>query len=252
MRHESIQLPDHPKPRALVIFFPPATGDNGAQREEAASLRDSGLATLLYEPPYLRARRGELPRGGPADPVAELSLWRLARAELAELLDSGFRADQVALCGKNLGGSVAAYAGAGRVRTLAVTGAVPRLSRFWAESMHPVALEQRQGFSPEQLQAYEAATREFDLTLTLPAFERTLVQLGSRDPWIEPVDTRALACEIRWQDDDHSMSAEASVRERREFLVSPFAGRGRPTAPCAPPASPKPSPRAGPGGMTGS
>jgi hypothetical protein len=38
--------------KALVIFYPPATGDKGQQKDEALHLQSLGYVSLLYDPPY--------------------------------------------------------------------------------------------------------------------------------------------------------------------------------------------------------
>lgn len=42
-----VVAPDLQAPKALVVFYPPATGDKGQQREEAGQLQDSGYVSLL-------------------------------------------------------------------------------------------------------------------------------------------------------------------------------------------------------------
>src|SRR4051812_11831765 len=70
-------------PLGAVLFYPPATGDKGPQREEALKLKNLGYASLLYRPPYLREEIG-----GMADPAGERLLWAEAKREFPLVIDS--------------------------------------------------------------------------------------------------------------------------------------------------------------------
>ena len=129
------------------------------------------------------------------------------------------------MVGKNLGGSVASYAIDDSVSCLVATGSVPRLSRFWAESLFPVAVENRKGFSAKQISHFQAETRQFDLTESAARLPmRYLIQFGQNDPWIESQDVLALESKltrpplITWLNDGHAMSADPTVTARIEFI----------------------------------
>jgi len=219
-------LPEERPIKGFVVFFPPASGDKGQQKSEAQNLSSLGIASLLYVPPYRRPNSA----GGPANIEGELKNWNDARSEYKEIIgiaqsDLGVSIEKNVVVGKNLGGSVGAFASLGITRCFIATGSVAQLSRFWSESNHPVAQEFRKNFSPQQMFEYRKAMTPFDLTVSLrnpPA--SSLVQFGSQDNWIEKIDVNALTdviasrAEIQWTDDDHSMNSDQSRAQRFEFV----------------------------------
>jgi hypothetical protein len=230
-------LPAAKSLKNFVVFYPPATGEKGQQKLEAEEFRKMGIGSLLYRPPYLRAGKTKiLSPGGPGNIDGETALWNLSKKELTEILngihvDFGLKPDRVALVGKNLGGSVAAFAGASEVGCLIISGSAPQLSRFWIYSNHLVAQDFRKGFSPEQLSKFRSETRKFDLVSTLPACSaKVMVQLGYKDPWIEEDDAKDLIDSLRdksqveWIEDDHSMNGVKTRKQRQEFLKIIFSG----------------------------
>lgn len=213
-------------PKVVVIFYPPATGDKGHQLEEANRLKELNYAALLYDPPY----RKNTSKGGLADLNGEKELWKDAREQFPKVVQDlenyfGSKQMKIFVVGKNLGGSVAAYSIDSSVNCLIITGSVPMLSTFWTTSEHPVALEARKGISNPQLKRFQDEMREFDLTETIPLLrQKILVQLGTKDPWIEKQQSDVLKNKIskntmvQWMDDDHVMAREDSVNQRRKFL----------------------------------
>lgn len=222
-------LPEGTKPRGLIIFYPPATGDKGHQLDEAVELTKSNFASLLYIPPYR-----EMNQGGIGDLEGESELWSKAESEFKILLSEakknfGFISQDVGVVGKNLGGSVASFSTDDSIRCLIITGAVPVLSEFWVHSMHPVAVENRKGFSTLQLSEFEKMTTPFDLVNTVPQKKlRALTQFGKKDPWIESAQADLFTKKIihtegiKWTDDDHVMGALESVKQRRDFILECF------------------------------
>lgn len=214
------------EPKALVIFYPPATGDKGHQLEEAKRFKELNYASLLYNPPY----RQNADKGGLADINAEKELWREAREHFPKVVQDlkkyfGFNQMKILVVGKNLGGSVAAYSVDNTVSCIIITGSVPVLSMFWTTSEHPIALEARKGISNQHLKRFQEEMREFDLTETIPQLRpNILVQLGTRDPWIEKQQADVLKNKIQkniliqWTDDDHIMAAEDTISQREKFF----------------------------------
>jgi hypothetical protein len=217
-------LPPSSEVRAFVVFFPPATGEHGQQEAEAKDLAASGIACLLYDPPYRRMRQGGL-----ADPAGELALWENAKSEFQVILcavasDFPSASGRIAVVGKNLGGSVAAYSSSSAVQCLIVTGAVPALSEFWTRSAHPTAGDARQGLSTAQLEEFRRMTHHLDLRQSILSVRGSvLVQFGSRDPWIDSAQCQSMA-HIEWLDDDHAMNASSSIENRRAFLEKTLCG----------------------------
>ncbi len=222
-------LTEDAKPRGLIIFYPPATGEKGQQFIEATNLAKLNFASLLYDPPYRRT-----PQGGIEDLKGETELWLRAQSEFKIVLSKAkkyfdFTAQDIAVVGKNMGGSVASFATDDRIRCLVVTGSVPILSNFWIRSEHPVAVENRNGFSTSQLIEFENATALFDLVMTAPQKKiPTLIQFGKKDLWIETTQSKFFIEKlnqkqtIQWTEDDHAMNSRESVTQRNEFILGCF------------------------------
>lgn len=213
-------------PKAIVIFYPPATGDKGHQLEEASRFKELNYASLLYNPPY----RQNVAKGGLSGVDVEKELWKESRKifpKVVQDLKKYFELNQIKIfvVGKNLGGSVAAYSIDQSVSCLVVTGSVPTLSLFWTTSQHPVAVESRKGISEQQLSRFQNETTVFDLTETIPNLnQKILIQFGTQDPWIEEQQAEELKNKIpknafiQWTDDDHVMAKESSLSLREKFL----------------------------------
>lgn len=223
--HGKLIIPSN-TPKAVVIFYPPATGDKGHQLDEANRLKEIDYASLLYNPPY----RLKTNQGGLADPSGEKDLWLEAKNQFPELVQDlkklfGSEQLKIFVIGKNLGGSVAAYSIDKSVSCLIVTGSVPILSTFWITSPHPVAVEARKGLSTEQLNRFQEISSDFDLTKTIQQLtQKVLIQFGKNDPWIEKEQSEVLKKNsskesfIQWIVDDHIMGQEESVNQRKKFL----------------------------------
>jgi hypothetical protein len=213
-------------PKALVIFYPPATGDKGHQAEEAKKLKELNYASLLYDPPY----RKNMSKGGLADLNGEKELWKEAREHFPKVVQDfkkhlGSEQMKIFVVGKNIGGSVAAYSVDSSVNCLIITGSVPILSTFWVTSEHPVAREARKDISNQQLKRFQNEMKVFDLTETVLGLrQKVLIQLGTKDPWIEKQQADTLKNKIskntmiQWIEDDHIMATENSVTQRQKFL----------------------------------
>jgi hypothetical protein len=79
-----------------------------------------------------------------------------------------------------------------------------------------------------QIDAFERATREFDLVASAAKLPpQTLIQFGTRDPWIETEAFREFSRKItapktiQWTDDDHAMASGPSVDSRKYYLTRP-------------------------------
>ena len=227
----SLIVPEKKEIRGAVIFYPPATGEKGQQRSEAERLSKLGIASFLYLPPYARKNN----TGGFKNVPGEVELWREAKAEygnLLKLLKDHFKNDslQIAIVGKNLGGSVAAYSQDKNVTCAIVTGSVPLLSEFWVKSSHPVAVESRNGVTQSELEHFQKETSRFDLIHTVKEIpSKVLFQFGTQDPWIEKNQAtrfeKSVSKEthkIEWIEDDHSMNSTQSIQNRIKFLNECF------------------------------
>lgn len=222
-------LSKNSKPKGFIIFYPPATGEKGQQFIEASEFAKLNFASLLYDPSYRR-----MDQGGIGDLNGESALWQKAESEFKLLVSEAskhfdFTPQDLAVIGKNLGGSVASFSNDGSVRCMVVTGSVPILSNFWVHSHHPVAVENRKGFSAHQLAEFEKQTAPFDLCNTIIKKEMPiLIQFGKKDPWIESSQVEFLGNQmtngnaIKWTDDDHAMNSLESVNQRREFVLKSF------------------------------
>lgn len=241
-------LPQANTCKGFALFYPPATGDDGQQLEEALQLLEIGVASLLIEPPY----RKESYLFYKQDPSAEIRMREetviqakqlfagctkgLERIHVQECLTQLFN-DRIpiTIIGKNLGGSIAALVCANletasrprELTALIVTGAIPRLSKFWQTSMHPVAQEVRAKITAAQNQQLVEALRPYDLTELLPELVTPVfVQFGLEDPWIDKATANSLhGCEsitVSWTGDGHAMHSIESRLGRREFLKSRF------------------------------
>ena len=154
----------------------------------------------------------------------EVDYWkRSTDSRLADTHLMGIEPSDCCYVGFNLGGSLAAYFSTYYpVCALIVIGSVPRLSAFWPDSMHPVAVavrKQTKIVDPK----FEHITRQLDLISSLSeAAVPTLIQCGRLDQWLEAESLRELE-QIRplnWYDDDHAMLASATRDARMHFLSS--------------------------------
>ncbi|MES2855342.1 MAG: hypothetical protein V4692_05745 [Bdellovibrionota bacterium] len=214
-------------PRGLVIFIPPAVDGEAELQAEAQALEAIGFATLLYRPPY----RKEDPAYVFGDPVKEKDRWNKARNEFHEILDAaharGFTKSQIAVVGKNLGGSLGSFVSAQKVGCFIAAGSIPRLSAFYSRSSHPIAVERRKNLSEASLERFTSAIRTFDLAETLSKKEEVnvLIQFGSADPWIDTFQVKAFEAsmheshKLRWIEDEHSMNSKAAVEQRRNWII---------------------------------
>ncbi len=219
-------LPNSKKASGLVIFYPPATGEQGYQMSEGKSLLDINLASLIYNAPYIKNPNTE----GCENAFNEVNLWMQAKVEFKEMMNLaeenfGLSSRDVILSGKNLGGSTAAFVSDDNLRALIVTGAVPILSKFRTESLFPLMAQARSGVSQQKLETFNSLTKEFDLTETMKAKKiNSFVQFGRKDPWIESEQYSIFENEIKntiidWTEDDHAMNSIQSLQNRRNFIV---------------------------------
>ena len=138
--------------------------------------------------------------------------------------DSGARIFGV---GRNQGASLLGHAAADNEAFcgLVFTGAIPELSLFRANSVLPSARAFRDSLSdPEELSRIPEM-RDMDLTQTLQRIEpdRCLLQIGTRDDWIDEASVEAYrhletTFRVDWIDDDHAMNSPASIGGRWDFV----------------------------------
>lgn len=224
-----------------AIYISPATGFRPAMNIEleVAALAAIGVTVRVMDPQngfdgaLHTARRL-------SDPAAECRYWEACYGALCDGIDQVGAVGNFALVGFNFGGSLAALYAArqahalnsgqgSRPAALVVAGSVPRLSRFWLSSRHPVAIAARAASVPSR--DYADETRRFDLLTNLSAWSAipTLVQCGKQDDWIDPDQAseqdRSLSGDIqrRWYDDDHDMASAPSRTDRVHFLRDYFA-----------------------------
>lgn len=211
----------------LIVAFPPATGFKAWIDQELEEYSTLGFQVLKARPPYLRGEFSDLPRGL-HHPAGERRIWELCIEELRQWLAAQPKPPGPRLLlGLNLGGSIAAFAASALgFDGLVVAGSVPRLSRFWVESAHPVAVRSRSkgAFDAKEFQETMSG---LDLVSTLSKTTRPcLVQFGEKDEWIEIPDiermneiaSRSRDIQIEWTEDDHEMGSERSRASRKEFI----------------------------------
>ena len=134
----------------------------------------------------------------------------------------------IAAIGRNLGGSLLAYHAArhGTPEILVMTGGIPDLARFRAESDHEGARKFRERMSGPSEQASIMTLADLDLVSTLQDIpkERCLLQVGKADPWMDEGSWKALdqieknGFVVERLEDDHAMVSEESLERRWTFI----------------------------------
>lgn len=129
--------------------------------------------------------------------------------------------------GRNQGASLLGHAAADNEDFcgLVFTGAIPELSLYRANSVLPSACAFRDSLSgPEELSRIPEM-RDMDLTRTLQRIEpdRCLLQIGTRDDWIDEASVEAYrhletTFRVDWIEDGHAMNSPASIGGRWDFV----------------------------------
>lgn len=239
MQHLHLFDPKVPsKHPPLVFFLHSATGNARMfQGADMRMLQDKGIACAALEAPYARSRNS-VQRRGLLDARNERCLWDQTVEELAIALDEAIGRwhcdpERVGFAGLNLGGGLGGYwlAKGPPVKAAVLTGAVPDLTDFWLHSNHPVA-EAARAQEGVDLPAFDSRMRETDLLATLPKFAqmKTLVQVGTEDPWISEEALEKLKAvastlpnvKISLVKDDHEMRSPAAVKARVAFFEEAF------------------------------
>lgn len=134
----------------------------------------------------------------------------------------------IAAIGRNLGGSLLAYhtARRGTPDILVITGAIPDLARFRAESDHEGARKFRERMSGPGVQSRIMTLGDLDLVSTLKDIpkECCLLQVGKADPWMDDVSWTAMdkiekdGFSVERIEDDHAMVGDDSLLRRWAFI----------------------------------
>jgi dienelactone hydrolase len=229
--------PQGTRPVFGAVFLHPASGSRATFLEEAKALALFGGLSLLIEAPLTRARK--TPReSGFQKPAGEARFLSDAIVDLRRGIDylekKLGRGRPIVYVGRNYGASVggALTSLERRITGWILSAGMPSMSRFWAESPHPVALQRRAGRTKAEIADFVAYTKAFDADHAVrePSDAPILFQFGLKDDWIPEAAAREYFAvarhpkSLRWYDDDHDMRSEIVRRDAIEWIREQIAG----------------------------
>lgn len=223
-------------PFPAVLYLHPAIQTKDFFLEDARKLAAQGIASLLIDAPMARPEPWRQV-GSLAEPGLERELYVQTVVDLRRSIDFLIGQKQIdpkrlAFVGQHYGASLGAVLSGTdkRLLTYVLIAGIPNLSQFWEKSTRQIAVKARETLTPEQIQKYVDATKEFAAVhfIKKAAPASVFFQFAKWDNWI----TKAMALQfydaasspkkIRFYEADHKFESPEARVEYMEWLRQKF------------------------------
>lgn len=219
-------------PFPTILFLHPAIHTKDYFLDDARSLAKKGVASLLIDAPMARPDPWKQV-GSMAEPELERDLYIQTVIDLRraiDFLESERCVDtkRLGFVGQNYGASLGAILAAvdKRIAAYVLIAGIPNLSQFWQRSTRPIAMEARETLTPQQIDAYVDATREFAAVnfIGKAAPAALFFQFAKQDNWITKAmafqfyDAASSPKKIRFYENDSRFEAPEPHNEYMEWI----------------------------------
>lgn len=226
--------PDRQGRFPAVIFLHPGAGNRDAFLQDAITLANRGIVSLLIDAPFVRPEPWRRAFGQYLNPKAEQQIYVQSVIDLRAGIDlltghSSVDATRIGFAGRSFGGTIGGMlAGVeNRINCYVIAVGFPSLTYFWDQGTHPIPRRVRSELTHEQFGRFLEALKPLDPIqyLVRNTTAPTLFQFARKDEFV-PVsealryyEAARSPKELRWYDSDHQLTPGASS-ECVEWLCS--------------------------------